>query len=70
MKNCVIAAINGDVHIDGQPMTPEEAIAFARRITVAAKRALEQTQQIRLMIVHAGERMAHDSMRDQREEMH
>lgn len=58
MKNCVVSAINGDVHIDGVSMTRCEAVALAYRIVVAAEAAEAQVQHVRCMVARAGERMA------------
>lgn len=66
MQNCVVTHRDGDVHIDGESMTPSKALALAFRITKAAQDAMEYRRGVLGLIAHAGEMMAHDSMRDQR----
>jgi len=54
------------VSIDGRDHSFKDAVKFAYQITVAVElaRALQCADD---EIVHAAERMAHDSVRDQRE---
>lgn len=53
MKDCVISAINGDVHIDGNSMTPDEWEQLRARADTAAHAARLQRARILAIIAHS-----------------
>lgn len=54
MQNCIIRAINSDVHIDGNSMTLEEAEQLALRIREAARVARLQRARLHEMAAKVG----------------
>ena len=69
-RDHTMKAIRGDIWLNGESGTIDDAETYVLRLLDCIAAAKAQVSRIDEIIAHAGERIAHDTMRDQRETEH